>query len=216
MSWGKPFWRMAALPEDMDIPGGRRQPKPVPPAPHGISRHKPYKMWGSVVCFMFLTEMRSTMLRACGKCCPGTSPPANHGLIFLSQSRPELCAKWNVLSFHSITKASPKSFTTECPLCWGGQQAGILPVAQQPREIWAVVASGADRGAKHQPPPGEGRSLNLRTSSVVQTVHIPVWIHFLCSGLWDSVVLMHWFANILMLSCSLYMLYKGIECYISM
>lgn len=70
-------------------------------------------------------------------------------------------------------KAFPKSLTTECPPCWQGQQTCILPVAQQPWEIWPVVATGADGEAKATTSLWRWEvNSNARTGSIVRTVKI--------------------------------------------
>lgn len=104
-----------------------------------------------------------------GKCCWGPTPPANHRWIF--PSRPDLCGKWNTPSFHLIMKAFPKILATECPPCWQGQQTCVLPVAQNPGEIWAAVASGADGEAKQQPPFGDGRSTPAREPAALSGLY---------------------------------------------
>lgn len=151
------------------------------------------------------------MLKARGKCCPGTNPSANHGLIFLSQSRPELCGKWNVLSFHSITKASPKGSSSWVPSLLGRTAGWGCPCRTTAQGNLGSGGQWCWWGSRA--PTSTWRwevNSNMRTSSVNWTVQTPMWIYFLCSDRRDSVFLMYCFANILMLSCSLYMLYKGI------
>lgn len=161
--------------------------------------------------------MRSTMLRARGKCCPGTTPPANHGLIFLSQSRPELLCKMKCPVISLDNKSFPKEFHHRVPSVLGRAAGWDSPCSTTAQGNLGSGGQWCWWGSKTATSTWRGEvNSNLRTSSVVQTVQIPMWIYFLCSDLWDSVFLMYWFANILMLSCSLYMLYKGIECYISM
>lgn len=161
--------------------------------------------------------MRSTMLRARGKCCPGTIPPANHRLIFLSQSRPELLCKMKCPVISLDNKSFPKEFHHRVPSVLGREAGWDSPCSTTAQGNLGSGGQWCWWGSKTATSTWRGEvNSNLRTSSVVRTVQIPMWIYFLCSDLWDSVFLMYWFANILMPSCSLYMLYKGIECYISM
>jgi len=68
-------------------------------------------------------------------------------------------------------KAFPKSLTTERPPCWQGQQICVLPVTQQPGDIWAVVDGGVDGETKQRPLFGDGRSAPTREPAVLSGLY---------------------------------------------